>query len=323
MSRPPITVRVSEAEAGTRLDRLLADRLRLPRNQIQKWIRAGRVTLAGRPVKASQVATVGESLVCDPPPRELDHGIEPEAEELVILHQDADIVVLDKPAGLVVHPGAGRGRGTLAHRLLARFPEMAEVGGPGRPGIVHRLDKDTTGVLIVARTPAAYQRLSTAFAERRVDKRYLALVYGVPAEPAGRIDRPIGRHPRRRQQMAVQSGGRAARTRYRHLDSAAGVSLLELGLETGRTHQIRVHLKSLGHPLIGDPVYGEARWKALPRERRAPLRRFARPALHAWRLRLDHPATGATCCFEAPPPADLRELWSEATGRGFPDLPRP
>jgi 23S rRNA pseudouridine1911/1915/1917 synthase len=317
-----MTVQVSDAEAGQRLDRLLAARLELPRNQIQRWIRAGRVTLDERAVKASHPVTAGESFVCRPLPRELERDLEPEPEELVVLYQDAEIVVLDKPAGLVVHPGAGRRQGTLAHRLVAHYPEMADVGGPGRPGIVHRLDKDTTGVMVVARSQRAYQRLSTAFAERRVDKRYLALVFGEPAARQGRIQQPVGRHPRRRQQMAVHARGRPALTDYRRIRSAAGVSLLELELATGRTHQIRVHLKALGHPLIGDPVYGEMRWKSMRRSAREPLRRFARPALHAWRLRLEHPTTGESQEFEAPPALDLQALWRAVTGDDFPDLPR-
>ena len=157
-------------------------------------------------------------------------------------------MVIDKPSGLSVHPGAGRPSGTLAHRLLARYPEMAEVGGPGRPGIVHRLDKDTTGVLVAARTPAAYQRLSADFAARRVAKTYLAIVHGVPRAPAGDIAAAIGRHPTRRREMAVRPAGRPARTRWRRLATGPGVALLELDLETGRTHQIRVHLKSIGSP---------------------------------------------------------------------------
>jgi 23S rRNA pseudouridine1911/1915/1917 synthase len=195
---------------------------------------------------------------------------------------------------------------------------MAGVGGPGRPGIVHRLDRDTSGVMAVARTPAAYARLSRAFAAREVRKLYLAVAYGAPVPPAGLIDAPIGRHPTHRKEMTVRPGGRPARTGYRTLAAAAGICLLELDLHTGRTHQIRVHLKSLGHPLVGDPVYGEARYKGLPRPLQAPLRDFPRPALHAWRLTLAHPATGEPMTFEAPVPADLRDLWERVTGRPFP-----
>ena len=313
-------IEISAAEAGQRLDRLLSDRLGAPRNQVQKWIRSGHVLLEGRPTKASHLVSAGETLTCDPPTRDLRRGIEPETGDLVVLHEDPDLVVLDKPAGLVVHPGAGRSRGTLVHRLLSRYPEIAEVGGPGRPGIVHRLDKDTSGVLVVTRSTRAYEGLSRDFSERRVGKTYLALVYGTPPEPSGRIEAPIGRHPTRRKEMAVRGNGRPALTLYRCLASVAGISLMELSLETGRTHQIRVHLKHLGHPLIGDPVYGEARWKGLPKPTQGPLRGFSRPALHAWRLRFDHPTRGEPMELHAPLPEDLRLLWEDATHSGFPEL---
>lgn len=316
-----ITIEIAAAEVGHRLDRVLTERLGIPRNQVQHWLRSGRVTREGDRVKGSHHVATGEVYNCDPPRRDLQIGIEAEAGELSILFEDQHLVVLDKPAGLVVHPGAGRRQGTLAHRLLARYPEMAEVGGPGRPGIVHRLDKDTTGVLIVARSADAYQRLSTAFSERRVIKRYLALVYGTPKAEDGKIDRPVGRHPHRRREMTVLPQGRPALTRYRSLASRDGIALLELDLATGRTHQIRVHLKSLGHPLIGDPTYGEARWKAMPKRLQSPLSRFARPALHAWCLKLEHPIRHEVMEFEAPLPDDLGSLWQEVTGTPFPDLP--
>lgn len=315
-----IKVEISAAEAGQRLDRVLADRLQVPRNQVQQWIRTEQVLLEGQATKAAHSVTVGEVFVCAPPVRDLRRGIEPEAGNLEILHQDPDLVVLVKPPGLVVHPGAGRSHGTLAHRLLARFPEIAEVGGPGRPGIVHRLDKDTSGVLVVARTPHAYASLSRAFAERRIDKRYLALVYGAPRASSGRIEAPLGRHPTRRKEMALRSDGRPALTLYRVLAAASGVSLLEIDLQTGRTHQIRVHLKSLGHPLIGDPVYGEARWKGLPRPIQASLGGFPRPALHSWRLGFDHPTTGEPVSYEALLPEDMRLLWEGVTSSPLPEL---
>ncbi|MDP9122825.1 MAG: RluA family pseudouridine synthase, partial [Acidobacteriota bacterium] len=234
---------------------------------------------------------------------------------------DADIVVLDKPAGLTVHPGAGRPAGTLAHLLLGRYPEMAGVGGPGRPGIVHRLDRGTSGILVAARTAAAYHPLTRAFAARQVGKRYLAVVYGELAPRAGSIEAPIGRHPERRKEMTVRRDGRPARTGYRTLAAARGISLVELDLATGRTHQIRVHLKSAGHPLVGDPVYGEARFHGLPRPVQAPLRDFPRPALHAWRLALSHPIDDRPLRFEAPVPGDLRALWEAVTETPWPPLP--
>ena len=320
---PPAPWTVAPEAAGERLDRHVAARLDVPRNQVQSWIRDGRVAVNGRPAaRPSQEVAAGDEIRCDPPLRH-DDRVRPEEGPLAVLYEDADLAVLDKPPGLTVHPGAGQPSGTLAHRLLARYPEMAGVGGPGRPGIVHRLDRDTSGALVVARTPAAYQALARAFAARDVAKTYLAVAWGAPAPPAGLIDAPIARHPQRRQEMAVRPGGRPARTRYRTLATAGGIALLELGLETGRTHQIRVHLKHLNHPLVGDPVYGEARWKALPRSRPrqvAVLRDFPRPALHAWRLHFCHPITGAEVACEAPVPADLRALWEAAAGSPFPDL---
>ncbi len=317
MSRPE-RWRCPAEGAGERLDRHVAERLGVARNRAQQWIRAGRVTVGGAAAKASHRLEAGEEIVCDPLPLSQEGEIEPAPGPLAVLYEDAAIVVLDKPAGLVVHPGAGRDAGTLAHRLLARYPETGAVGGPGRPGIVHRLDRDTTGVLVVARTPEAYAALSAAFAERRVEKGYLAVVYGEPRPREGVLDAPIGRHPRRRKEMAVVPGGRPARTGYRTLAAGGGIALLALDLGTGRTHQIRVHLKDAGWPLVGDPVYGEARWKGLPRDRQAPLRAFPRPALHAWRLAFAHPATGERVAFEAPVPEDLARLWRSATGTPLP-----
>jgi 23S rRNA pseudouridine1911/1915/1917 synthase len=300
-----------------RLDRFLADHLGLPRNQIQQWIRADRVQIDGKPAKGSHQLAAGEVLAWQPLVRDNAAEMTPEPGALAVLHEDELIVVLDKPAGLAVHPGAGRAAGTLAHRLIAHYPEVTEVGGPGRPGIVHRLDKDTSGIMVVARTPAAYQQLSAAFAERRIDKQYLAIVYGRPKMKAGSITKPIARHPQRRKEMSVVEGGRPATTGYRVVEEAEGISLLEIELATGRTHQIRVHLKDLGHPLVGDPIYGEARWKALPKGVQKPLRDFPRPALHAWKLGFEHPASGEAVSFEASVPADIVGLWVEVTGRNL------
>jgi 23S rRNA pseudouridine1911/1915/1917 synthase len=296
-----------------RLDRAVAVHLDLPRNQVQRWIRDGLVLVNGHEAKPSSVVAAGDLIECRPPERREDR-VKPEEGDLTLLYEDADLAVLDKPAGLTVHPGAGRDTGTLAHHLLARYPEMAGVGGPGRPGIVHRLDQGTSGVLVVARTPTAHTRLARAFAERRVEKRYLAIVYGGPHPASGLIDAPIGRHAQKRKEMTVRPDGRPARTGWQTRAARAGIALVELDLHTGRTHQIRVHLKHLGHPLVGDPVYGEARWKALPRPVQAPLRDFPRPALHAWRLAFHHPMDDRPLAFEAPVPGDLRELWEKVTG---------
>jgi 23S rRNA pseudouridine1911/1915/1917 synthase len=279
------------------------------------------VRLNGRGAKPSAVLSGADEVECDPPPVR-SAELEPESGELEPLYEDPEIAVLNKPAGLTMHPGAGRRGGTLAHRLLARYPETAGVGGPGRPGIVHRLDRDTTGAVVVARTSGAYLRLTQAFAERRVQKRYLAIAYGTLREATGTISTAIGRHPVHRHMMTVRPQGRPARTGYRMLAASHGIALIELDLATGRTHQIRVHLKSIGHPLVGDPIYGEERWHALPKAQQRTLAEFPRPALHAWRITFPHPNDGRAMSFEAPFPADLRELWGAATGQE-PSLPAP
>ena len=306
---------IADDEAGERLDRWLAEHLDKPRNQVRRWIVDGRVTVNGRPAKPATQLRAGDELTCWPPEPRAAPGLIAQEGELTVLHEDPDLVVIDKAAGVAVHPGAGRDRDTLVHYLLHRYPEIAGVGGAARPGIVHRLDLDTTGALVVARTEGAYAGLSTAFAERRVDKTYLAVVYGAPRDETGRIDLPIGRHRHDRKRMQVRSGGRPAITRYRRVAAAAGVSRLEIGLETGRTHQIRVHLKAAGHPLVGDPTYGEARWKGLPGPLRRPLKTFPRPALHAWRLAFTHPSTGDRLEVEAPVPEDMCRLWREISGQ--------
>jgi len=307
---------VEPEAAGERLDRHVATRLDVPRNQVQRWISERLVHVNGLEAKPSAAVAAGDRIDCSPPALKEDRVL-PEPGELRVIHEDADVVVIDKPAGLTVHPGAGRATGTLAHHLLHRYPELAGVGGPGRPGIVHRLDQGTSGALVVARTPLAYARLSRAFATREVEKHYLAIAYGVLSPLSGTIDAPIGRHPQKRREMAVRSSGRPARTGYRTLAGRAGVSLLEMELATGRTHQIRVHLKSIGHPLVGDPVYGEARWKGLPHPVQVFLRGFPRPALHAWRLAFLHPGTGEPLAFEAPVPEEFRTLWERVTGESL------
>lgn len=315
MSRPS-RIEVPAAAAGERLDRYLAAALDLPRNRVQRWISDGDVTIDGRAAKPSFLLAGGELLVVRPPASTGGERVEPEHGPLEVLYEDDAIVVVDKPAGLAVHPGAGRAGGTLANRILAAYPEMASVGGPGRPGIVHRLDLDTTGLLLLARTDSAYRRLSDDFASRRVDKTYLAICYGRPSPTPGEYTGPIGRHPQRRKQMAVRPGGRPARTTYERLAEAGGVSLLRVGLDTGRTHQIRVHFKVAGHPLVGDPVYGEARWKAIRGAARGALRAFPRPALHAWKLGFAHPARGEPMTLVAAPPVDLAELWRAVSEGG-------
>jgi 23S rRNA pseudouridine1911/1915/1917 synthase len=311
---PPGRIAVPADWEGQRLDRALATHLDVPRSRVQAWIRAGRVRLGGRPAaKAGETLRAGIELAWDPPEL-IDERIVPEAGDLAVLFEDADLVALDKPAGIVVHPGAGRRTGTLAHRLLDRYPELAGVGGPGRPGIVHRLDRGTSGAMLVARNAATHARLTRMFAARRVDKRYLAIVWGTPRGERGEMDAPIGRHPRDRKRMAAVRSGREARTGWTRLASAGPVSLLEFRLFTGRTHQIRVHARTAGHPLVGDETYGEPRWRHLKGPAAAALAAFPRPALHAWTLTLEHPTTGEPLRIEAPVPADLRDLWRAVGG---------
>lgn len=255
---------------------------------------------------------------CRRPPVAVDRRLVPERGQLAVTYEDTDLVVLDKPPGLTVHPGAGHDTGTLAHLLVGAYPEIAEVGSPERPGIVHRLDQGTSGLLVVARSERAYRGLSAAFSESRVAKSYLAMVYGNPQPESGTVDQPIGRHPHDRTRMAVRPDGRPSITHFKTLDRADGVALLEIDLATGRTHQIRVHMKHIRHPLVGDSTYGEARWKALERRVRNPLRDFPRPALHAWRLAFAHPASGEQLQFVAPVPEDMRRLWRVVASRDMP-----
>ncbi len=296
---------------------MVAARLGVPRNQVQSWLREGRVLVNRAPVKASSTVHAGDLVECRPPPPAVAELV-PESGEIRVLYGDADLLVVDKPSDLVVHPGAGRGGGTLVHRLLRAYPDLAAVGHPARPGIVHRLDRNTTGALVVARTDLAYQQLSRAFAERRVVKVYLAIAHGQLPE-SGAWSQPIGRHPIDRKRMAVRPSGRPALTEFRCLDRAAEnqLSLVGLRLHTGRTHQIRVHLKAAGYPLVGDPVYGEERWRDLEPVDRALVRRFPRPALHAWFVGLAHPRTGAALAVSAPIPEDLEAFWQALAGRSL------
>ena len=303
---------VSAEEAGRRLDACLAGRTGSPRNQVQRWIRDGLVSINGRSAKSSTAVAEGDTIDCRRPPPPVDDRVRAEAGPLTVLHEEDDFLLIDKPPGLAVHPGAGRPSGTLVHRLLATYPEVEGVGGPGRPGIVHRLDLDTSGLMVIARSATGYRALSAQFAARSVDKRYAAVVYGRPV--GGRIDAPIGRHPGDRKRMAVRERGRPALTEYETVATVPGVALLAVTLLTGRTHQIRVHLKHVGHPLVGDPIYGEARWKGLEVRLRGVARGFERPALHALSLAFDHPRSGARLEFTAPLAADLERLWRDLGG---------
>lgn len=300
------TVRVSPAEAGERLDRCLARHLpELSRTRIQELIDAGGVRVAGRQAKRSHRVAAGEAVEIDVLPRPAARA-EPEAIPLEVLYEDDDVVVINKPAGMVVHAGAGHARGTLVNALMHRFGRLSGVSGPLRPGIVHRLDKDTSGVLVVARHDAAHRALAEQFRRRTVVKQYVALVHGRLARDAGTIERAVARDPRRRTRMTTRrAGGRAARTVWRVCARLDAFTLVEAEILTGRTHQIRVHLASLGHPVVGDTLYGAPRE---PRAGRQALPALARNFLHAARICFQHPARGGAVDVRAPLPAELRDF---------------
>jgi 23S rRNA pseudouridine1911/1915/1917 synthase len=289
---------------GERLDRVLCLIWDLPRSEATDLIASGAVRLGGRPAgtRARRVVT-GQELEVALPEATAGAGLAGEAggDDLALVHVDEDVIVVDKPAGLVVHPGAGRSTGTLVQVLLGRFPDLAGTGDPDRPGIVHRLDKGTSGLLVVARSPAAYTSLVAQLSARTVDRRYLALALGTIETDAGTVDAPVGRRSTDRTRMAVVAGGRPARTHYRVLTrytEPAEATLVECRLETGRTHQVRVHLAAIGHPVVGDSRYGGTR-QTIP---------VARPFLHAAELAFDHPGRGDRCRFESPVPADLEAV---------------
>ncbi len=292
-------------DAGKRLDQMLHERLpQFSRSRIQEWIKRGLALVDGAPSRASRALRGGETIDVEPaepaPLRAAAEDI-----PLTILYEDADIVVVDKPAGMVVHAGAGVRSGTLVNALLHRYGALSEVGGPLRPGIVHRLDRFTSGVLLVAKNDAAHRRLAAQFAGRQVEKTYVALVHGRVARESGRIERPIARDPVHRTRMTTRlAGGREAWSEYRVLRRFAQFTLLEVRIGTGRTHQIRAHLGSIGHPVAGDPLYG------------APARTAGMPALgryflHARRIRFRQPTTGDETTVESPLPPALAE-WMAA-----------
>jgi 23S rRNA pseudouridine1911/1915/1917 synthase len=289
-------------QSGLRVDRYIAQEAPdLSRSLVQKLLDEGRITVAGQVPKASyQVQTGDEIIVRVPPPEST--AVLAEAIPLTVVYEDADIVVVDKPAGMVVHPAHGHLTGTLVNALLAHCLDLAGIGGELRPGIVHRLDKDTSGLLIVAKNDAAYHHLQSQFQARLVHKTYLALVEGVPTAAYGLIDAPIGRDPQRRQRMAIVTGssrvGREARTEYRVVERFSEHALIEAEPVTGRTHQIRIHLAFIGHPVVGDRVYGF-------RKQRLPL---ARQFLHAARIGFTLPGSGQPVEFRSPLPDDLEAV---------------
>ncbi len=301
--------------AGQRLDRFLAEALPdLTRSRVKALIEAGLLTRDGVVVTqpAEPVRPASEYLLRRP----AAVAAEPVAQSipLTVLYEDDDLLVIDKPAGLVVHPAPGNEDGTLVNALLAHCGDrLPGIGGERRPGIVHRLDKDTSGTMVVAKTEAALAALSAMFAARDLDRAYLALVWGLPSPAQGAIEGAIGRDPRERKRMAVVGhGGKQALTRYRTLDHRlTAVALLECRLATGRTHQIRVHLSHAGHPIVGDGTYLRrlpAAARGLPEPLRGQCLDFPRQALHAKRLAFAHPRTGAKLAFETPPPPDMRDL---------------
>jgi 23S rRNA pseudouridine1911/1915/1917 synthase len=288
---------VAKTGSGLRIDRYLASELpQFSRTRLQHLIRGGFVTLNGETGRPSDRVRTGDRVdLREPPPEKIEN--QPEAIPLDILFEDEDLLVLNKPAGLVVHPGAGHREHTLVNALLSHCPNLSGIGGKERPGIVHRLDKDTSGCLVVAKNDEAHRGLSSQFAARTVEKVYLALVRGKLRKGSGVIEADIGRHPVHRQRMTIaQSRGRAARTEYRVIRSGDNASLVECRLHSGRTHQIRVHLHHDGHPVLGDKVYAPKLARGFPRQ-----------MLHAWKLGFQHPGTGDWRSFEAPLPEDFSQ----------------
>lgn len=308
---------VAPEDAGQRLDRFLASRGLLPtRSRITTLIRGGHVQVDGRVRKASHPVAAGAAIEIEIPP-EPPSNVEPENIPLDVLHEDDFLVAINKPAGMAAHPAPGCRYGTLVAALLHRWNLGDDWPDPKRPGIVHRLDRDTTGVIVVAKTPEAMSHLSKQFAKRTVEKKYTAVALGVPRTREGIVDLPIGRDPGDRKRMQARVGQtREARTRYTVLAGFGGsrgvASLIELAPETGRTHQIRVHLASMGHPLVGDSVYGSGRARrGTPAVYRALLDAFPRHALHASSLRLRHPQDGRWLTFNAPIASDMQMLIRE------------
>ena len=312
---------VPNAGGGERLDRFVSLIWECSRAEAARLVREGKVAVNGLvPAARSVRLNPGDKVTLTELPALSQRPLKPDATVgLKLLHEDDHVVVIDKPAHLVVHPGSGHSTGTLVHGLLAQYPEIAQVGSPERPGIVHRLDKGTSGVLMVARTTLAYTALTDALRQRAVERRYIALVEGLPGNDSGVIDAPVGRSQRHPTKMAVVAAGQAARTRYEvvaRLRAAAQTSAaktpqqnpqklpdaahLQLQLETGRTHQIRVHLAAIGHPLLGDELYGGP-----------PTAALTRPALHAQTLGFAHPTTGQMLQFSTPIPQDIASLLAQ------------
>lgn len=302
-----MVVHAELTDSGKRLDHFLQEKLpQFSRSRLQEWVKGGRVSVNGNlERKPSFALRGGEAVVVEPaqpPPLKAT----PEALPVEVLYEDEDVIAVNKPAGMVVHAGAGRHSGTLVNTLLHHYGVLSGVAGELRPGIVHRLDRETSGVLLVARTDAAHRNLAAQFAERRVEKTYLAMVHGTVKADSGRIDKPITRDPVRRTRMTVKPGtGRSAHTEYKVLKHFDRFTYLEVKIGTGRTHQIRVHLASIGHPLAGDRLYGAPACV----EGVATLE--GRFFLHAWRIRFTRPSTGEALTLIAPLAPELA-LWMAA-----------
>jgi len=322
---------VAGAEAGARLDRVLANHVEdLSRSRLKALVLAGHVTIGARTIRdPGYRVNAGEAVALTvPPPAPAQPR--PEPIPLAIVYEDDEIIVIDKPKGLVVHPAAGNWTGTLVNALIAHCGRsLSGIGGVRRPGIVHRLDKDTSGLMVVAKTDRAHRALAAQFADHgrtgALERRYLAFVWGVPDRPRGTIERPIARHPHARDKMAVRAGGRAAVTHWNVLETyrdASGepvASLIECRLESGRTHQIRVHLAAIGHPVLGDAVYGagfKTKSARLPEGARAAVNALGRQALHAHILVVEHPVTGEILRFRSELPEELATLRRELAASG-------
>ena len=297
---------------GQRLDRFLVSVLeQQSRSQIQKLIADGRITVARRDARANLTVHEGDRVTVDVP-EVAPARVEGEALPLAFLYQDSDVAVLDKPAGMVVHPGAGHPSGTLVNALLHHVDDLSGIGGEIRPGIVHRLDRGTSGVMVIAKNDAAHQELARQFHDREVEKEYIALVWGV-VQAGRRIDAAIGRDPGNRQKMSARARhARDAVTRITRAHHLPGLTLCQVAIHTGRTHQIRVHLSAIGHPIVGDALYGGVH-RRVPGDIRA-VQRLERPFLHAARLVFNHPRDGRRMEFMAPLPGDLNAVLEALPG---------
>src|SRR5438309_7985100 len=310
------TVTVPEDSDGTRLDVFLTSVLSgQSRSQIQRLIKEGNVRVAGREAKANQPVKIGQEIAVDVP-APVEAAPQPEALPLPILYQDKDLAVVDKPAGMVVHPAAGHSGGTLVNALLHHVDDLSGIGGEKRPGIVHRLDRGTSGLMVVAKHDKAHEELARQFHDREVEKEYVALVWG-EVMPGRRIDAPIGRdHVDRKKMSAKSRRSREAVTRIVRTEAfGRALTLAHVAIHTGRTHQIRVHLSAIGHPVVGDSLYGGVR-RHVPGDLRA-VTHLSRPFLHAARLAFTHPSDGRRMEFESPLPEDLERVLDELRERTF------